>query len=53
MLNKKECIAMGRKYWGIVFDFGTQDLRDQMVIIPLTDYLEFIDYKREEQEYEK
>lgn len=43
---KKESLAMNRPYWAIVFDYGK--LGDEYVVIPLEDYKEFIEMKREE-----
>lgn len=37
---KKECISLGKSNWIIVFDFGTQKLHDQYVIIPIDYYKE-------------
>lgn len=37
---RKECISMGKDYWAIVFDFGTQELKDQYVVIPIQYYKE-------------
>ena len=37
---------MNRPYWAIVFDYGK--LGDEYVVIPLEDYKEFIEMKREE-----
>ena len=42
---QKECIEMGKNHWAIVFDFGTQNINDQCVIIPIDDYKEYIDLK--------
>jgi hypothetical protein len=43
---KKECISMGYMYWAIVFDFGTQELKDQYAVIPLSDLYEFMELKK-------
>lgn len=37
---RKECISMGKEYWAIVFDFGTQKIDDQYVVIPISYYKE-------------
>lgn len=44
---KRECISMGKSNWSIVFDFGTQELKDQLVIIPIDDYKEYLELKGE------
>lgn len=36
----KECISMGKEHWVLIFDFGTQKLHDQYVIIPINYYKE-------------
>lgn len=41
----KECIEMGKQHWAIVFDFGTQNINDQCVIIPIDDYKEYLELK--------
>ena len=41
----KECIEMGKNHWALIFDFGTQNLIDQCVIIPIDDYKEYLDLK--------
>lgn len=41
----KECISMGKNHWAIVFDFGTQNIIDQCVVIPLDDYKEYLELK--------
>lgn len=43
----KECIAMGKKHWAIVFDFGSQKLNEQYVIIPIDDYKEYLELKED------
>lgn len=43
----KECIAMGKKHWAIVFDFGGQKLHEQYVIIPIDDYKEYLELKED------
>lgn len=37
---RKECISMGKDYWAIIFDFGTQKIDDQYVILPISYYKE-------------
>ena len=41
----KECIEMGKNHWAIVFDFGTQNIIDQCVVIPIDDYKEYLELK--------
>ncbi|MGM9544204.1 MAG: hypothetical protein ACI3T9_04410 [Romboutsia timonensis] len=43
---KKECISMGYVYYALIFDFGTQDLKDQYAVIPLADFQEYLEFKR-------
>lgn len=43
----KECIAMGKNHWALIFDFGTQNLIDQCVIIPIDDYKEYLELRKE------
>lgn len=47
---KREALAMGKKYWALVFDFGTQNITDQYVIIPIEDFREYQELKRRENE---
>lgn len=44
----KECIEMGKQHWAIVFDFGTQKLNEQFVVIPIDDYKEYLSLKEEQ-----
>ena len=44
----KECIEMGKQHWAIVFDFGTQKLNEQFVVIPIDDYREYLSLKEEQ-----
>ena len=44
---KKECISMGKDSWAIIFDFGTQQLKDQYAVIPIDDYKEYLEYKKQ------
>ena len=44
---KKECVSMGYLYWALVLDFGTQELKDQYALIPLKDFKEYLDLKKE------
>lgn len=44
----KECIEMGKQHWAIVFDFGTQNINDQCVIISIDDYKEYLSLKEEQ-----
>lgn len=44
----KECIAMGKNHWAIIFDFGTQEINKQYVVIPIDDYKEYLDLKGEQ-----
>lgn len=44
----KECIEMGKTHWAIVFDFGTQKLNEQFVVIPIDDYKEYLSLKEEQ-----
>ena len=44
----KECIAMGKNHWAIVFDFGTQEINKQYVVIPIDDYKEYLELKGEQ-----
>ena len=37
---RRECISMGKEHWAIVFDFGTQKLEDQYVVLPISYYKE-------------
>ena len=37
---------MGYLYWALVFDFGTQELKDQYAVIPLADFQEYLELKR-------
>ena len=41
---RKEAFEMNRTDWAIVFDFGV--LGDEYAVIPLSDYREFLEYKR-------
>lgn len=43
---KKECVSMGYMYWAIVFDFGTQEIKDQYAVIPLNDLQEYMELKK-------
>lgn len=43
---RKECVSMGYLYWAIVFDFGTQEIADQYAIIPISDFNEYLEYKK-------
>ena len=43
---KKESVSMGYLYWALVFDFGTQELKDQYAVIPLADFQEYLELKR-------
>ena len=43
----QECISMGKRHWAIVFDYGTQRINDQYVIIPINDYKEYLELKKE------
>ena len=44
----KECIEMGKQHWAIVFDFGTQKLTEQFVVLPIDDYKEYLSLKEEQ-----
>lgn len=44
---QKECIEMGKTHWALIFDFGTQNINDQYVIIPIDDYKEYLNLKEE------
>lgn len=44
---KQEAISMGKQYWALIFDYGTQELSDQYAIIPIDDYAEYLRYKGE------
>lgn len=44
----KECIEMGKQHWAIVFDFGTQKLNEQFVVISIDDYKEYLSLKEEQ-----
>ena len=44
---QKECIEMGKTHWAIVFDFGTQEINKQYVVVPIDDYKEYLDLKEE------
>ena len=44
----KECIEMGKNHWALIFDFGTQNLIDQCVVIPIDDYKEYLSLKEEQ-----
>lgn len=44
----KECIAMGKNHWAIVFDFGTQEINKQYAVIPIDDYKEYLELKGEQ-----
>lgn len=37
---KRECISMGKEHWAIVFDFGTQKIEDQYIVLPISYYKE-------------
>jgi hypothetical protein len=37
---RRECISMGKEHWAIIFDFGTQKLEDQYVVLPISYYKE-------------
>lgn len=37
---RRECISMGKEHWLIIFDFGTQKLEDQYVVLPISYYKE-------------
>ena len=41
---------MGYLYWAIVFDFGTQEIADQYAIIPISDFNEYLEYKKKGQQ---
>ena len=41
---------MGKKYWALIFDYGTQDIKDQYVVIPIEDFREYMELKRRENE---
>ena len=41
---RKEAFEMNRTDWAIVFDFGV--LGDEYAVIPLNDYIEYLEYKR-------
>lgn len=43
-----ECIEMGKNHWALIFDFGTQNLIDQCVVIPIDDYKEYLELKEEQ-----
>lgn len=45
---KRECISMGKDHWLIVFDFGTQKIEDQLVVLPISYYKELIENMKEE-----
>ena len=47
---KRESLAMGKKYWALIFDYGTQDIKDQYVVIPIEDFREYMELKRKENE---
>ena len=40
----KEALAMGKPYAALIFNFGT--VGDEYAVIPLSDYKEFLEYKR-------
>lgn len=39
---------MGKNHWALIFDFGTQNLIDQCVVIPIDDYKEYLSLKEEQ-----
>lgn len=43
-----ESIEMGKVHWAIIFDFGSQRINDQYVIIPIDDYKEYLELKEEQ-----
>ena len=45
---KKECIEMGKTYWAIIFDFGTQNIKEQYAVIPIDDYREYLELREEQ-----
>lgn len=45
---QKEAVQMGKPYWALIFDFGSQNIKDQYVVIPIQDFREYQELKRRE-----